>query len=217
VYSPQLPRLRRAALVWLLSGTSYLAAEAIAASGFSNYSYAANFVSDLGVPYHGVFLGRELNSTLAPVMNYGGFILHGVLFVLAGSIALPALGATAWVRRGLSWIFALYLLGSCLLGLVPGGNREAAAGLFPLHVLGAVLCIAGGNLAVVTLALHLRRRLASPLYSAATAALIVCALLGVSLLLALPHTPLSGAYERGCVYPIMAWELLTGAWLLATR
>ena len=52
------PLLRLAGALWLLAGVMYLACESIAAAAFPGYSYARNYISDLGVPYDGLINGR---------------------------------------------------------------------------------------------------------------------------------------------------------------
>ncbi len=45
------PRPRAAAIAWILGAAAYLAAEAASASAYRpSYSYADDFISDLGVP-----------------------------------------------------------------------------------------------------------------------------------------------------------------------
>ena len=73
-----------AAATFILGPVIYLAAEAIAAAAWKSptYSYADNWISDLGSATAGVFQGRELNSPLHVVMNTG-FIVQGLLFGIA--------------------------------------------------------------------------------------------------------------------------------------
>lgn len=70
-----------AAATFLLGPVIYLAGEAIAAAAWKSptYSYADNWISDLGSATSGVFQGRELNSPQHVVMNTG-FIVQGLLF-----------------------------------------------------------------------------------------------------------------------------------------
>ena len=63
-----------AAVAWLSAGLAYLTLEAVAAAAFRpHYSYARNFISDLGVPGD--------HSPLAWLMNLG-FCLQGSLFLV---------------------------------------------------------------------------------------------------------------------------------------
>ena len=82
------PLLRLAGLLW----PTYLASETIAAAAFPGYSYARNYISDLGVAAARVIDGRSVHSPLALVMNLG-LLCDGALFVVAsfvGAIALRA-------------------------------------------------------------------------------------------------------------------------------
>ena len=92
------PAARLAACAWLAAAASYLASEALAALAFSpRYSYARNFISDLGVPVCGtIFDGRPVCSPLHWLMN-GDFVAQGVLFALA------ALAATRLVSARARW------------------------------------------------------------------------------------------------------------------
>lgn len=66
---------------FLVGSAIYLAAEAITAAAWKSptYSYAYNWISDLGSVTKGVFQVRELDSPLHAVMN-SGFIAQGLLF-----------------------------------------------------------------------------------------------------------------------------------------
>ena len=76
-----------AAGAWIAAGLVYLILEAIAATRFRpDYSYAHNFISDLGVTSRGMFHGRMIDSPLASLMNTA-FYLQGTLF-LAGAVLI---------------------------------------------------------------------------------------------------------------------------------
>ena len=80
------PRPRAAAIAWILGAAAYLAAEAASASAYRpSYSYAHDFISDLGVP----------GQPLAALMNIG-FAVQGVLFLLG------ALLVSGWHHRTLT-------------------------------------------------------------------------------------------------------------------
>ncbi len=205
-----LPSLRLAGALWLLAGLTYLASEAIAASGFPGYSYARNYISDLGVPYGGMIHGRALHSARAWVMNFGGFALDGTLFAaatVAGFHALREKGSTAVLCAILGIVHAL---GTIMVGIVHGGPREIADGTHQLHVIGAAMAILGGNAALIVAARVAGRCGAPTVYR------ITCVVLGLlglaSLALLETHAlPLpDGLLERGSVYPITIWEIVTG-------
>jgi len=212
------PLIRLAGALWLLAGIAYLVSEAIAAAAFPGYSYAHNYISDLGVPYDCIIDGREIHSPMAAVMNIGGFILDGVLSAGATIAAMFAMGAR--LRAG-TWflVFAIvHSLGSILVGTVHSGAREVAAGLEQFHVIGAAMAIIGGNCAVIAAASLSRGLGASPVYRIASRGLGICGLLCLALLEACGATGLAiipdGILERGSVYAITIWKVLTGLTIL---
>ncbi|MDB5693246.1 MAG: hypothetical protein JWO81_2309 [Alphaproteobacteria bacterium] len=200
------------------AGFVYLAAEAAAANAWKAlpYSYRTNWISDLGAPVAGVFHGREVDSPLHALMN-AGFLADGMLF-LVGAILLarstPAKRATGFLA-----LAAAHAAGMILVGLVP---ETAPAPTASLHLLGALLAIGGGNLAIMLAP----RRVPPP--GRRPSGGMVLGLVGLAGFLALtaggaifPHLLASagpGLVERLSVYPITAWELLTGlALLVASR
>ena len=60
------PLLQLAGTLWLFAGILYLTCEAIAAASFSGYSYAYNYISDLGVPYNAL-----IETPIADLNNAG--------------------------------------------------------------------------------------------------------------------------------------------------
>ncbi|MBV1689936.1 DUF998 domain-containing protein [Novosphingobium sp. G106] len=207
-------RLRLPGALWLLAGLLYLTSEAIAASAFVGYSYANNYISDLGVPYA---LTDGTVSPLAWVMNFGGFILDALLY---GAAAIAAMGLQRPHRRRATAfvVFALiHSVGSILVGTVHSGPREIAAGTHDIHVLGAAMAIIGGNAASITAS----RFDASAAYRRASLFLGLVGLASLVMLEAnrITGTPIlaDGLFERGSVYAITAWEILTGLTLLFSK
>jgi hypothetical membrane protein len=212
-------RLRRgAAAAWLASSLLYLGCEAVAASAFPDYSYAHRYISDLGSPDRGFFLGRMLDSPLHAVMN-AGFIGRGLLF-LAGSMLIlrsgPIPGRAAFMILSL-----VQAAGIILVGMVPVGPSSGA--LLPLHTFGAAMAILGGNLFWVCVGLSGRRAGLSRDYRAASlamggAGLLGFALLAANLALAAPLLFEDGVWERLSVYTVIGWTgfsglaLWLGAW-----
>ncbi|GAA1749257.1 hypothetical protein GCM10009710_31600 [Aeromicrobium alkaliterrae] len=201
-----------AAACWIVAGVVYLATEAVAAAAFDGYSYATNYISDLGIPEVGTSGGRAIDSPLAWVMNTG-FIAHGVLFAAAAALFAPRVTTT--LRR---WFVALAVthgIGNVLVGLVHSGTTSADTSYGFLHGVGAGMAIVGGNLTIVVVGLSLRRAPAER--SLGT----VCLLLGVVGLLAVTALLVDGGsssvdvlpdgvWERISVYTITAAELLLG-------
>src|ERR1700678_2600242 len=74
-----------AAVAWLSAGLAYLTLEGIAAAAFRpRYSYAHNFISDLGIP--------SGNSPLAWLMNTA-FGVQGTLFLVGAILTVRAVEA----------------------------------------------------------------------------------------------------------------------------
>lgn len=207
-------RLRLAGALWLLAGLFYLTSEAIAASAFAGYSYANNYISDLGVPYP---LTDGTASPLAWVMNFGGFILDALLYGAAAIIAMSALPLRRRIAAAFLVFVSIHSVGSILVGIVHSGPREIVAGTHSIHVLGAAMAIIGGNAASITASCFdvpaAYRRASLILGSVGLASLAMLEANRVT------GTPIlaDGLFERGSVYAITAWEILTGLTLLFGR
>ncbi|WNG94434.1 DUF998 domain-containing protein [Mycobacterium sp. ITM-2016-00318] len=173
----------------------YLVCEAVAAAGYPGYSYIDDYISDLGV---------------YAIMNIG-FTMHGALFLLGAIVVSRAcrdIGAAGW---GFVLAAAANAIGNALVGAFRSGDHW--------HVLGAGLAIVGGNVAVVIAGIGSRE--ASRRYSSAS---IVIGAVGLACLTALIIDGASGSrlipvgvLERGSVYSIVVWELMTGVVLLRFR
>ena len=201
--------LAAAGIFWFLAGALFLVTEAVAASGFPGYSYARDFISDLGVPYADILDGRLVRSSHAVVMN-GGFIAESLCFALA------ALSVARASRRWSPTLILFLLLGLvhaaglALIAIVHSGSREVAAGTYHWHALGAGMAIVGGNVAILVSARALRRLGAPSAYCAASVAIGLFGLASLAVLLVGGILP-EGLAERGSVYAIAVWELLSGA------
>jgi len=205
------------AAAFLTGSAIYLAAEAIAASAWKNptYSYASNWISDLGSATAGVFQGRELNSPLNVVMN-SGFIVQGLLFGL-GTLLLSR--TTSGRSRAFTAVMAVVVtLGYILVGTFHGSLQAQQNGTLPLHFTGATLAILGANLLSLVLGIHWRK---TPQTRAIGITSIVVGALGLTAMIALLLTfgtgvP-SGAIERASVYTIVVWEIAVAVWLIRSR
>ncbi len=206
---------RRAAIAWLLAGLLWFALEARAAAAFRpTYSYARNYISDLGVPLPGDFQGRAVDSPLAAVMN-ANFIAQGVLFFLAGLFIFRATaGAAGRARHAFLGLAGVYAVGSIVVGIVHSSAQTAADGTAHFHVIGAGLAIIGGNAALIVAGLNARRVGASVGYCAASVSLGTAGLVSVILLQTGAPFAVPGAWERGAVYSITLWDIVTGVALL---
>jgi hypothetical membrane protein len=184
---------RRAAATWLVGGTLYVACEAVAAARYPGYRYVGNYISDLGT---------------SAVMNVGGFTLHGLLFALGAGLAVRAYPTTGGVGRAFVVAAAANAIGNVLVGTFHSGTPHSGVNW---HVLGAGLAIVGGNAAVI-LAGSAGARLGAPVLYRRTS--VALGIVGLACLAALivdgSHVVPVGILERGAVYPIIAWELMTG-------
>jgi Protein of unknown function (DUF998) len=204
-------------VLWIVAAVVYLALEATAAAAFlPGYSYANNYISDLGVTVRGTFSGRLIDSPRAQVMN-AAFYIQGALFL--GGAVLVALGL-----RGRRWPFvcgaACNAVGNVLVATVHGGPAWAAGGPTWVHGAGAVLAIVGGNAAVLAGSGLIRAAGGPDWYRAVSICVGVLGLLSVVMLridssaTAVDIFP-DGVWERASVYSIIGWQLFTGLCLLA--
>src|SRR5690348_6062878 len=79
-----------AAIALLLAASFFFVAETVSAAAWTHpaYSYANDFVSDLGVPGPPVMFGGHLiHSPLAWLLN-AGFVVNGMLVALAAALIL---------------------------------------------------------------------------------------------------------------------------------
>lgn len=200
-----------AGIAWVAAAVVYVGTEAVAASAFPGYSYSANYISDLGVPDVAEFQGRAIDSPLHAVMN-AGFILQGVLYLAAAVIATRALRAGP--RRAFLVLAAVHAVGITVVGLIHGSASSAASGIGWMHVVGAGMAIIAGNAASITAGLGSGRSGAARAYRMASLALGVVGLVALALLQTLGGSGIDGIWERGSVYTVTAWELMTGVTVL---
>lgn len=202
------PRLAAGAAALLLSA-QYFVAEAVAAAAWTRpYSYSRNYISDLGVT-HCVAAGPC--SPLGVVMN-AGFVLSGILAVLAAVLLLPLLPRQG-SRRSLILLFTLvHGIGSIGVGLVSSAPGTPA-GTPHLHVLAAYAAIVGGNLAVILAGLWLPGALAALWFRIASVAIGFVGL-GSGAALVNTHGLPAGLLERGAVDTITIWQIAAGACLM---
>jgi hypothetical membrane protein len=205
-----------AAAMWIAAGLGYMILEAIAAAGFrQHYSYAHNFISDLGVTSRGMFQGRMVDSPLAYVMNTA-FYLQGTLF-LVGAILLVRAFETHKAALFLS-LAATNTVGNFLVAAIHSGPIAQANGTSWVHATGALLAILGGNAAILA-GSSIVRNVSGPWYRGVSAGLALLGLLGFTLLVmelkisALNILP-PAVWERCSVYSITAWQMFTAAYLL---
>jgi hypothetical membrane protein len=125
-----------AAVVWLEAGIGYLVLEAIAAAGFlPGYSYAHNFISDLGVPERIAVRGAVIGSQRACLMNTA-FYLQGIGFLTGAILLVRSVGKPKVIL--FQCFAAANALGSILVGTFHSGPAAAADGTAPLHRIGRI-------------------------------------------------------------------------------
>jgi hypothetical membrane protein len=219
-------RLRRtnrlvAASLWLAAGAVYLLAEGLSASAFSPpYSYAQNYISDLGVAACGQLIGgRAICSPLHDLMN-SGFIIQGLLFFAAAVFAARAV--TSRARYALMVLAAVNCIGISLVGIFHEAAATQADATLPYHVLGAFLAIVAGNATALASSALSRELGLPPWHRMASIVLPIVGMVGLVMLIvaqargAVTLVP-DGIWERTSVYTITAWEVVTGVGLLAAR
>jgi hypothetical membrane protein len=186
-------------VAWFTAGLAYLTLEAVAAAAFRpHYSYARNFISDLGRPSD--------DSPLAWLMNTA-FCAQGTLFLVGAILAVRALEAR---KAGLFLtLAAANAVGNLLIAAFHSGPSATAW----VHAVGAVSAIVGGNAAILAAS-----RITSGWHRKVSVGLGVFGLLSFVLFLigmkASSVVPL-GVWERCSVYSITAWQLLTASWLVS--
>lgn len=207
------------AALWLLAGVSWLSGEAVSASAFPGYDYATNYISDLGVAQVGSFQGRAIDSPLHALMN-ATFVTQGVCFAVAGVVV--AVACTGVARRAVvtvGVVAVVHGVGLALVGTFHGSQGSVDDGTIVFHVLGAAAAIIGGNVVAIVAgagssAVGAPRAYRLTSVALGTAGLVALVMLvvdsGSSVIDLLPD----GVWERGAVYTVIAWELLSAVVVL---
>ncbi|WP_205875675.1 DUF998 domain-containing protein [Mycobacterium camsae] len=171
----------------------YLILEAVTAAAYpTTYSYALNYISDLGR------VGPR-----APLMH-AAFCLQGTMFLL-GALLIAGVPFGRDNRLFVVLVSA-NAVGNVLVGTVPSGL---------IHLIGATLALVGGNAAILPGSAHLLPQLRW--YRNASKAIAALGFLCLALLVGNCTALPVGVWERGSAYSIFGWQLLTAAGLLARR
>jgi Protein of unknown function (DUF998). len=120
----------------------FMVSEQIAAHRWTDpvYSFASNWISDLGVPVITQVIGHLVNSPFHGLMNFS-FIAYGILTALAYILINPSIP-----EGKLAHILAIsHGVGFIFVGLFPG--YEWSLGFF--HPFGALFVVFGGNIATI--------------------------------------------------------------------
>ena len=207
-----------AAGFWLAAALLYVGSELAAASVFSpRYSYAHNYISDLGVTICGtIYEGRAICSPLHGLMN-GDFIAQGLLFPGA-AVSMSQLIPTG-TRLPFIALAALNGVGNVLLGSFPENMPGPFIGTLSCHILGALLAIVFGNGTVLMSASIFPRLKLSRLHRYASTLLPIAAAVSLAMLIGARSSATvnllpDAVWERTSVYTITGWETLTALCLL---
>ncbi|MEV0251835.1 DUF998 domain-containing protein [Nocardia sp. NPDC050712] len=214
----QVPARTSAGVLLIVTAMLWFCLEAIAASRFRPpYSYAHNYISDLGVPEPGTFEGRAMDSPLSALANFM-FFSQGILFLVA-AILLTRAVAPSPARRAFLLLAVGYAIGFTLIATFHGSEQAAADGTGKLHVLGGAIAALSGNAALIVAGSYLRKLRRYRAYGVFTVIAGVVGILSLVLLM-IDRSSTSinllpdGTWERGGCYPILIWEFLTGVLLL---
>jgi hypothetical membrane protein len=212
------PQQRAAGAIWIAAGVFYLVVEILAAQRFAPpYSFAWNFISDLGVTDCGVVIaGRQLCSPLHGLMN-AAFVTEGIAFLAAALLLLKQLSSK---KRGFILCAAAFAVGMTLVGLFPGSFDQLKNGTGIFHLLGGALGLFGGNIALLLSPIAKDLHAPTAIRAFSKIAPVLGLLAAVILLIAqLKQTVFlfpPGIWERIGVDAIVLWQIVLGGWLLAT-
>jgi hypothetical membrane protein len=202
------------AAVLVLNAVQWVVSEAVAAAAWTSppYSYATNYISDLGVPDCGTrYQGRTICSPDHVLMNTS-FIVQGVLFAI-GVVLLAVPLLTGRARRVVIALAGAHAVGFLLVGLFHGSPAGPAYSL-ALHVAGASVAILCAN-TVVIMAGSLRSLRLPRAYRVFSIAVGALGLLSEAFVGA--STSTAGIFERGGVYSWLLWSVVTGVSLLVRQ
>jgi hypothetical membrane protein len=201
-------RIALGAALWVVAAAGYLFLEAAAAAAFKpGYSYRSNYISDLGLASGHLLHGRMIDSPRAYLMH-AAFYLQGILFLL-GAVLIVGVPESRRARIFLGLMVA-NAIGNVIVGTVHSGA---------VHVTGAALAIVGGNAAILAGSAVIGMARDRPWYRSISKLIAVLGLLNLIMLMINMTTfganllP-DGAWERGGVYSITLWQLITAACLL---
>jgi hypothetical membrane protein len=174
-----------------------------------SYSLVSNTISDLGETSCGGYGSPTMCSPRWWLMDYGGFVLLG-LFMIMGSTLLyheftdrvPRERRAAMLGFGL---MALAGLGTILVGFFPENQNRT------MHIIGAFLGIAIGNVAILVLGAVLilpeSMRRSMLMFSSLALAALVCFASHRSFGIG------RGTMERLAAYPVTIWLIAFGLYV----
>jgi hypothetical membrane protein len=200
-------------VLWICCA-QFFVVEAISARAWAPaYSYARNYISDLGAVHCAVFppgTAMLVCSPLHALMN-ASFALQGALIAGGALLLLPILARDRLAAAGLALI-ALAGAGVFAVGLAPEDAHIV------VHLLGAAANIVGGNVGMIAVGIGLR---GAPHLRTIAVAAIAAGLIGlIAGQLLVGRTDLGlgiGGIERVAIYPLPLWLAFAGASLVRVR
>ncbi|MFF1685090.1 MULTISPECIES: DUF998 domain-containing protein [unclassified Streptomyces] len=201
------------AAILVVNAVLWVAAEAITAAAWTDppYSYATNYISDLGVPDCGTrFQGRDICSPAHDVMNVS-FMVQGILFALG--VVLLARLVKGRARRVITALALAHGAAFVLVGLFHGSGENSNLAL-AIHVGAAAIGILCAN-TVAIMAGSLPSLGLPPAYRIFSITVGVLGLLSEVLVGVSVST--AGVFERGGVYSWLLWGAVTGFLVLVER
>jgi hypothetical membrane protein len=192
------------------AATLYFIVQIIVAWVFvPSYTLVSNSISDLGDTSCGDYGSPGMCSPRWWLMNYAGFLLLGLIMVIGSALLYHEFTDRRPRERRAAMIgFALMALagiGSILVGFFPENQNRT------MHILGAFLAIAVGNIAilvlgsVLTLPESMRRSM-----------LVFSSLALAALLCFASHRSFGigqGTMERVAAYPVTIWLITFGLYI----
>lgn len=187
----------------------FIVSEQIAAHGWTNpvYSFASNWISDLGVPVITQVTGHAVNSPFHALMNFS-FVVYGILIALAYILISPNLPKGRLVQS----LAVSHGFGTIFVGVFPG--YEWSLGF--LHSFGALFVIFGGNIAIILLGRKLYKG-KKDIYAISGIILGIIGLVATFIMFANTSFYYSGVYERFAIYPTLIWNLILGIHILFSK
>jgi len=178
-----------------------------------SYSLVSNSISDLGETSCGGYGSPPICSPRWWLMDYVGFPLLGLVMVMGSALLYHEFTERApRERRAAMFGFALLALGgigSILVGFFPENENRT------MHIIGAFLAIAIGNVAILVLGsvLTLPESMRRSMLTFSSLAL-------VALLCFASHKYFGigrGIMERLAAYPVTIWLITFGLYILKSR
>ena len=174
-----------------------------------SYSLVSNTISDLGETSCGGYGSLTMCSPRWWLMDYGGFVLLGLIMVVGSALLyheftdrVPRERRAAMLGFGL---MALAGLGTILVGFFPENQNRT------MHIIGAFLGIAIGNVAILVLGAALilpeSMRRSMLMFSTLALAALVCFASHRSFGIG------RGTMERLAAYPVTIWLIAFGLYV----